>query len=226
VYDTQDILILHIASSTASTRMRHDSACFSQITMHHFKYVGKDVADQDIDADIPSVQRENFHRKNQTISAYFALAYPDIFVVTIVLEDSHLDTHRRENLKSYHCTCYRYYCPSLKTALQLSVLPRTISAESNDHNAKLHQRKNMSFGNSGESGGKKSCSDFCDLPNNLLKYCTRALCHPVNKIGKVLFAVYWNSKGVLYTTSRAVTSAGCFVDNHGSKELWTIPLFL
>jgi hypothetical protein len=37
----------------------------------------------------------------------------------------------------------------------------------------------------------------------------------------VLFGVHWNSKGVLHATIRVVTSAGCFVDNHGSKNLWT-----
>jgi hypothetical protein len=38
----------------------------------------------------------------------------------------------------------------------------------------------------------------------------------------VLFGVNWNSKGILHATVRAVTSAGYFVDNHGSKELWTL----
>jgi hypothetical protein len=37
----------------------------------------------------------------------------------------------------------------------------------------------------------------------------------------VIFGVHRNSKGVLHATTRAVTSAGCFIDNHGSNELWT-----
>jgi hypothetical protein len=43
-------------------------------------------------------------------------------------------------------TCYRYYCPSVITALKLSVLPRTLSGKppSNDHNnTKRHEGKNV-----------------------------------------------------------------------------------
>jgi hypothetical protein len=39
----------------------------------------------------------------------------------------------------------------------------------------------------------------------------------------VLFGVHWNSRGVQATT-RAVTSTGWFVDNHGSKGLWSLLL--
>jgi hypothetical protein len=54
-------------------------------------------------------------------------------------------------------TCYLYYCPSLLTALQLSVLPETLSTEShsNDHNTEWHQHKWVVTRKGDKSGGKK-----------------------------------------------------------------------
>jgi hypothetical protein len=40
----------------------HENARFFQITMNRFKI----VSDPDIGADVPSMQREDFHRKNHT----------------------------------------------------------------------------------------------------------------------------------------------------------------
>jgi hypothetical protein len=76
-----------------------------------------------------------------------------------------------------HCSCYRYYCPSMVTALQLSALSRTLSAESplNDKNNTMrHESKNVIW--------KRWKNDsFCSKSshNNVLKYCTRALNRPV-----------------------------------------------
>jgi hypothetical protein len=50
---------------------------------------------------------------------------------------------------------------------------------------------------------------------------TREKCKIKQDRKGVLFGAHWNSKGVLHATSRAVTAAGYFDDNHGSKELWT-----
>jgi hypothetical protein len=74
--------------------VRHDSACFSQITTHRFKF-----SDPDIDADIPSMQPEIFYRMNH-------------------LHEMHICTLRINTCRHYcccHCSCYRYYCPSLIT---------------------------------------------------------------------------------------------------------------
>jgi hypothetical protein len=42
----------------ANTRMQHENAYFSHITIHRFVGV---LSDPDIDADITSMQRDNFH---------------------------------------------------------------------------------------------------------------------------------------------------------------------
>jgi hypothetical protein len=49
--------IPHTASSTANLCMWHESACFFQT------HVDTVVSDPDSDAEITSMQRENFHRK-------------------------------------------------------------------------------------------------------------------------------------------------------------------
>jgi hypothetical protein len=57
-----------------------------------------------------------------------------------------LRIYKSRHFCCWYCSCYRYYCPSLLTALQLSVLSRTHTAEptTNDHNnTKRHQRKNV-----------------------------------------------------------------------------------
>jgi hypothetical protein len=76
-------------------------------------------------------------------------------------------------------SCHRYYCPSLITALKLSELSRSLSAETptNDQNKKSNINvKPSSLGNGSESEEKKTLFIFSapnDLSNNLFKNCTK-----------------------------------------------------
>jgi hypothetical protein len=78
-----------------------------------------------------------------------------------------------------HCSCYRYYCPSLITVLHY-LLPWFLSAEPlwNDHSNTRHNCIYAKLWNRGGSEKKKKLFTFSasnDLLKNILKYCTRTL---------------------------------------------------
>jgi hypothetical protein len=129
VYDVQHILLTPlIALSTTSTFMRHDSACFSQITMHRFKYTSVRLAAIRLSALI-------FPQRSGRISIAKTMHEMQISIFRI---------SKYRHLCCCPCSCYWHYCPNLITALQLSVLPGILSAKppSSDHNGKKrHQRK-------------------------------------------------------------------------------------
>jgi hypothetical protein len=113
------LLIPKIAPCTANTCIQRNYGAHFQIQ------VGKVVSYPDIDADIPSMQRENFHRKNHTRKA------------------SRILRISKSRYFCYcHCPCYRYYCQSLITVHQLTAHSRTVCAVPvlNDHNNKRNER--------------------------------------------------------------------------------------
>jgi hypothetical protein len=83
-------------------------------------------------------------------------------------------------------TCYRYYCRSLLTVLQLSVHLRTLNKEysSNDHNnAYRHSCRNVVTGKRWRTWKKLfPFSAPNDLSNSPRKYCTIPLNHPVERL--------------------------------------------
>jgi hypothetical protein len=110
-----------------------------------------------------------------------------------------------------HCACYWYYCLSPVTALPLSVLWWTLWAEppSNNHsNSKQHQSKNFVVILKLWQMWKKlftfSAPNY--VHNNVLKFCTRDLNHPVYYICICVHATQitdntHDSCGVLCTSS-------------------------
>jgi hypothetical protein len=92
-------------------------------------------------------------------------------------------------------TCYRYYCPSLLSVLQLSVLPLTISTEfpTNHHsNTERHQRKSAVTQKRWRIRKESYLNFWCHqlISPRFLAYCTRALSHPVygliNTFGQII----------------------------------------
>lgn len=119
--------IPHIASSMSSTSMWHDSAGFSQITMHCFKYTSVTMPlIWLLKLRFPQCQKRIFTAKPK---------YEIHLCIFYISKCRHF---------SYcHCSCYWYYTPILKTALQLSVLP-WIQSLSNDYSTtRWHQHKNI-----------------------------------------------------------------------------------
>jgi hypothetical protein len=104
---------LHIASSTASNCMRHDCLFLS----HRIKYTS-----------IRLSPIQTFPQCNDRIS------------VSKTVHEMHIRIHVSESMHLCcgHCSCYRYYCPSLITALQQSALPGTLCTEAplNNDNSK------------------------------------------------------------------------------------------
>jgi hypothetical protein len=117
--------ISNTSSSSCSLRLPqparvcHGTACFSQITMHRFKYTSVRLS-------LIRISTLMFLRCSERIS------------VAKTINVMHICKLRIRHFCCCYCYCYRYYCPSLITALQLSVPP---SNELN--NIKRHQHKNV-----------------------------------------------------------------------------------
>jgi hypothetical protein len=136
MYDIQHILLIpHTAC------MRHDSVRFSQITMRRFKFTSVRLS-------LVQISTMMFPQCSERIS------------IAETTHELHICILRISKFRHFcccHCSCYRYYCPSLITALQLSVLPRTLSAEIRQNVTESDiDIKTLSLGNSGESERKKS----------------------------------------------------------------------
>jgi hypothetical protein len=102
---------------------------FSQITMHRLKYA--------------TVRLSSIR-----ISMLIFPQYSERISIVKTIHQMHMCILRISKFRHISCChcCYRYYSRSLITALQLSELPRNLSAEppSNDHNnTKWHQRRNV-----------------------------------------------------------------------------------
>jgi hypothetical protein len=79
---------MRIASFAASKLLRHERACFFQITVHSFKYTSVRLSLMRISMLIfPQCKEKNFiaKKKRHGMSAYSALVNPGIFVVATVV---------------------------------------------------------------------------------------------------------------------------------------------
>jgi len=98
----------HIASSASSKYLRHEGDCFSQITKHAFKYTSV--------------------RSPVRISILILPECSERISIAKTTHEIHiriLHISKSRHSCRCHCSCYRDYCPSLITALQLFVLLRT-----------------------------------------------------------------------------------------------------
>jgi hypothetical protein len=182
----------------ASLCMWHESACFSQITMHHFKYTSGRFP-------LIRILTLKFPQCSKRISIAKTIHKMHICILCI---------SKYRHFCCYHCSYNRYYCLSLTTLLQLSVLPWTLSAEplwNDENNTNWHQCKNVVTWKLRQIW-KKHVHFLLQMipPNNLIKYCTRVLNHPVYKSHVSLHNQNHNAKlnffALIYIKLKALSS--------------------
>lgn len=104
--------------------------------------------------------------------------------------------HCKSNTRHFcwcHCSCYHHYCPSLIAFLQLPTVKISQHGlpppQSNNHNNTNHCKRVITQAEMQIWGRPFTLSYPINLPNNLHKYCTRALNHSLTEIISVQSAI-------------------------------------